>query len=232
MKRFYREVAAAPAAGGWQVRLDGRPVRSQGGRPQVVPTQALADLLAAEWRDQGENIDTSRFVLRDMADYAIDIVPHEREDVIGRILAYGDTDTLLYRADPDEPLYQRQHALWEPLVAACEVRHGIAFRRISGVIHRPQAQTTLSSLRARLAGMDNFTLAGLFNLTSLAASLIIGLAVLEEGADVPALFAAANAEEDWQAELWGWDPMAEDRRQLRAEAFALAADFVKAVRVG
>lgn len=230
MKRFYKDVTAAPVQGGWQVMLDARPIRSQGGSPQVVPTPKLAEMLAAEWRDQGEVIDTARFGFRDMADYAIDVVAAERGEVIEKLLTYGDTDTLLYRADPDEPLYQRQRATWEPLVTACEVRHGITFQRVSGVLHRPQADATLAALRARLEALDNFTLAGLFNLTTLAASLITGLAVLEEGADVPALFTAANAEEDWQAELWGWDPMAEDRRTLRAEAFAFAADFVRAAR--
>ena len=43
---------------------------------------------------------------------------------------------------------------------------------------------------------------------------------------------AANAEEDWQAELWGWDWMAEDDRALRAEAFRLAMEFVRAATVG
>ncbi|MFC3098540.1 ATP12 family chaperone protein [Alteraurantiacibacter palmitatis] len=230
MKRFYKEVTAAPVEGGWQVMLDGRPIRSQGGSPQIVPTQALAEMLAAEWRDQGEVIDTARFAMRDMADYAIDVVAKERGEVIEKLLTYGDTDTLLYRADPDEPLYQRQRAVWEPVVCACEARHGIAFTRISGVVHRPQKHETLAALRARLEALDSFTLAGLFNLTTLAASLITGLGVLEESADVPALFTAANAEEDWQAELWGWDPVAEDRRALRAEAFALAAEFVKAAQ--
>ncbi|MFC3100320.1 ATP12 family chaperone protein [Altererythrobacter lauratis] len=230
MKRFYKDVTVAPVDGGWQVMLDSRPIRSQGGSPQVVPTQALAELMAAEWREQGEVIDIARFAMRDMADYAIDIVANERADVVEKLLTYGDTDTLLYRADPEEPLYQRQREVWEPLICACEARHQIAFTRISGVVHRAQKPETLAALRARLEAMDNFTLAGLFNLTSLAASLITGLAVLEDGADVPALFSAANAEEDWQAELWGWDPMAQDRRALRAEAFACAADFVKAVR--
>ena len=50
MKRFWKEVAVAQAAGGWQVMLDGRPLKTQGGTQQVVPNAALAELLADEWR--------------------------------------------------------------------------------------------------------------------------------------------------------------------------------------
>ena len=59
---------------------------------------------------------------------------------------------------------------------------------------------------------------------------MVPLAVLDERADVPALFAAGNAEEDWQAELWGWDWQAEDDRKLRLDAFSKAAEFAAAVR--
>ena len=54
MKRFYEEVTIARTEQGWIVALDGRPLKTQGGQPQVVPTEALAERLAEEWRGQGE----------------------------------------------------------------------------------------------------------------------------------------------------------------------------------
>ena len=71
---------------------------------------------------------------RDLADYAIDHVRPERAAAIGKLLAYAETDTLCYRADPDEPLYRRQQALWEPLVAAFENHHGVRFERVSAAV--------------------------------------------------------------------------------------------------
>ena len=79
MKRFYRDAAVAQAGAGWQVLLDGRAIRTQGGRPQIVPTPALANTMAAEWADQGEDIDTGAFVMRDLADYALDVVAPDPE---------------------------------------------------------------------------------------------------------------------------------------------------------
>jgi len=230
MKRFYERVSVTQVEGAWQVSLDARPIRTQLGGQQLVPTQAMAELLAAEWRAQGEKIDPRSFVFRDLADFALDIIRPDRAAVIEKLLDYAGTDTLCYRADPDQPLYKRQQDLWEPLVKACEARHAIQFTRVSGIVHRVQSDETIAALRERLESEDDFTLAALLTNASLAASLIVPLAVLEDGADVPALFAAANAEEDWQAELWGWDTQAETVRAQRLEAFEKAAEFAAAAR--
>lgn len=227
MKRFWTEVAVAQVDGGWQVMLDGRGVKTQGARqPQVVPGKTLAELLAGEWRAQGETIDPHGFPLRDLADLALDQVQPERTTAIGKLLAYAETDTLCYRADPEDALFRRQQELWEPLVSACEERHAIALARVSGIVPRPQSPAALAALRARLEGLDAFALAGLTTLASLTASLIVALAALDRQADPEVLFAAANCEEDWQAELWGWDPAAEQVRKARLEAFRIGCRFV------
>lgn len=230
MKRFYKEAQAAPVDGGWQVQLDGRGVKTAGGLPQIVPSQALAAALAAEWAAQEETIVPAGFVLRDMADYAIDVVAPDPATLRGGLLRYAETDTLCYRADPGEALHRRQLERWEPLLAAAETRDGVRFTRISGIIHQSQPPETLERLGDRLERLDPFTLAALNTLTSLACSLVIGLAALEPGGDAGALWIAAELEEEWQAEQWGRDAEAEERRARRAKAFADAAQFAALVR--
>jgi len=230
MKRFYKQVDVAPVDGGWQVTLDGRGIKTQGGRPQVAATRAMAEALAIEWADQGEEIDPTAFAMRDQTDYAIDVIARDAAEVIDKLLSYGDTDTLLYRADPDEPLYHRQQQDWEPLVCAFEAREGVRLNRISGVMHRPQPDETMASLRARLEAQDAFTLAGLQVLTSLSASLTIGLSALEPDANVERLWQFANLEEEWQVELWGKDEQAEARNAKRRDAFISAHQWLGMLR--
>ena len=227
MKRFWKEVSVEEHDGAWRVLLDGRPIRTQGGAAQTVPKRPLAEAMAGEWRRQGEKVDPAGFPLRDLADYAIDHVRPDRDATVAGLLAYAETDTLCYRADPDEPLHRRQRELWEPLLAALEEREGIVLERVSGIRHRPQPEATMARLRAALAAHDDFTLSALHALAPLAASLTVALAALEPGADPAALFAAANCEEDWQAELWGWDAEAERARAIRLAAFEAAAEFAK-----
>lgn len=225
MKRFYKQVSVGQDDSGFRVLLDGRAVKTVGGRPQAVPTAALAEAMAAEWAGQGEDIDATAFLFRDMADYALDVVAPERARTIIELLPYAETDTLCYRAEPDEALGARQRAVWEPLLTATEARLNVRFTRVAGIMHRPQPAETLEALRGELEKLDAFALAALRNTTSLAASLTLGLAALEPDADVDVLWDAANLEEDWQAELWGKDAEAMDRRELRHKAFAAAARF-------
>lgn len=227
MKRFYREASTALCPGGWQITLDGRPVKTQGGRALVLPSDTLAQALAAEWAAQGEEIDPATFLLRDLADHAIDGIAPARAAAIADLLRYAETDTLCYRAEPEEPLHARQQAEWEPLLKAAERRWDVHFERIAGVIHRPQPEATLRRLEAVLAAQSDFALSALTTMTTLSASLMIGLTALEGDADPAALWNAASLEEDWQAELWGKDAEAEERRARRLTTFTAAARFAK-----
>ena len=230
MKRFWKTVTVEEANGGYQIALDGRAIRTQGGEPQIVPSRALAEAMAEEWSRQAEQVAPEQFVYRDIADFAIDQVRQDRLTTIETLLRYGETDTLCYRADPDEALYRRQRELWDPLLGALEARHAVRLEPVSGVIHRPQRADTMRRLREVLGAQDDFTLAALHTLAPLAASLAVALAAIEPEADARELFSAANCEQDWQAELWGWDLEAERVRDRRLAAFEAAARFAYLAR--
>lgn len=233
MKRFYKDVTTQEQDGCWRVALDGRVIKTAGSNAQLVPTRSLAEAMAEEWAGQGEEIDPARFMLRDLADYAIDVVSGEaRGHLVDEIAAYAGSDTLCYRSDPDEPLHQRQLAVWEPLLAREELRHGVRFTRVSGIVPCPQPPETWERMRAAVAAVEPFPLAALRMLTSLSASLVIALAALEPDADAEMLWRAANLEEDWQAEHWGRDHEAEVLRQSRFDAFQLAMRFAALTRDG
>ena len=148
------------------------------------------------------------------------------------LLAYAETDTLCYRADPDEPLHARQQAEWEPLLRAFEAAHGVALVRVSGVLHRPQPPETLITLETRLAALEPFVLAGVEAMTKLAASLVTALAALDaRHEDEPlALWRTVCLEEEWQADLWGRDAEAEERRARREADFLRACAFARLAR--
>ena len=230
MKRFYKAAVAAPIEGGWQVTLDGRGVKTPNGKQQVVPTPALAEALATEWATQGEEIEPTSLVLRDLVDFALDIVGPERPATIAALLRFAETDTLCYRADREDALHARQAEVWEPLLTAAEARWDVHFERIEGVIHRPQPRVTLARLDAVLAAEDDFALSALTTLASLAASLVISLAAQAPDSDPVALWNAANLEEDWQAELWGEDYEAIELRAKRLATFTAAHRLAALVR--
>ncbi|WP_159978538.1 MULTISPECIES: ATP12 family chaperone protein [unclassified Novosphingobium] len=230
MKRFYKEASIEQADGGWRAVLDGRGIRTAGGRAQIVPTEALARALAAEWAGQAETIEASAFHFRDLADFAIDAIAGNHQAVIAELVPYAETDTLCYRADPDEALYKRQAEIWEPLLSAFEARLGVRFTRVSGIMHRPQPEQTLARLQAELEACNDFQLAALKMLSSLSASLVIALEAIRPSADADALWVAAELEADWQVELWGEDWEATELRVTRFAAFKLAMKLAELAR--
>ncbi len=236
IRRFYKDVSLGEVPGGktpgYQVLLDGRGIKTVGGAQQVVPTEALGEALAAEWRRQGDKIDPASLPLRDITDYAIDIVAGDVAGIARGLVSYAETDTLCYRADPDEPLHAHQLAVWEPLLSAFETAHGITLVRVSGVLHRPQPPVAMAKLETRLASLDPFALAAVEAMAKLASSLVTALAALDSAHEEEplALWQAACLEEEWQADLWGRDWEAEERREKREADFLRACAFARMAR--
>ena len=225
MKRFYKAVSVEASPAGWQVLLDGRAVKTPAKAAQSLPTNALAEALAGEWRAQGDELDPKFMPMRDLADYAIDQVAHQREGVIEKLLSYAETDTLAYRAAPAEPLFLRQEQVWEPILQSFENQFKVELSRVSGIMHIALPDDARSKIASGLSALSAFELAALEMLASLAASLSAGWNALARPEDATQLFDAANLEEDFQAEEWGWDQEAEEARKSKAEAFAMAARF-------
>ncbi|WP_379547896.1 ATP12 family chaperone protein [Qipengyuania sp. DSG2-2] len=226
MKRFWKEAALLETSGGWQVALDGRAVKTQGGRAQIVPSRALAMAMAAEWNMQGETLDPRSFPMRDLTDFTIDRVATGEDDLVTKTLAFAETDTLCYRAEAGTALSRRQDVEWEPLLAAFEAREGVQLTRVDSILHVEQPAETIAALRTRLEGLDPFTLAGVYTLASLSASLCLGLTALEKDADAGALWQTSHLEETVQHELWGVDMEAKAAQEEKRAAFLTAFEFL------
>lgn len=225
MKRFYKTVATEAVANGHALLLDGRPVKTPMRQPLVLPTPAMAQAVAAEWEGQGEEIVIASMPHTGFANAAIDQVLPQRERFIDDIAAYGESDTLCYRADAGDPLAERQDHEWEPVLQWAENRFDISLIRIAGIIHQPQSTHSLSRLKAPVAGMDPFALAAFSTLTSIGGSLVSALALIEKAFDSETIWRAINLEELWQEELWGADGDALAARAHRRAAFDAAYQF-------
>ena len=80
-RRFYDVVSTGQTADGMTVLLDGRPVKTPGGRALAAPGSALADMLAREWDAQATHIDMVAMRATRLAFTAIDFVPEARDGV-------------------------------------------------------------------------------------------------------------------------------------------------------
>lgn len=229
-KRFWTDAAVTQVEGGYTVTLDGRSLKTPAKSALIVPTAALAELIAAEWRVQAEVIDPETMPVTRAANSAIDKVRGQKSEVTEIIAAYGDSDLICYRADSPDALVAREAAAWDPLIDWCAHRHALRPEIRTGVIHSPQPAALLDSFQAEIEGMSSFELTAFHDLVAMSGSLIIGLALIDRFAPPEALWDVSRVDEDWQIEQWGVDEEAEKLTAGRKIAFLQAARFYFALQ--
>ncbi len=229
-RRFWKTADIQPQGAGWEVVLDGRPLRTPGKLPLILPTEALARAIAAEWDAQTDVIDPNRMPLTRAANSAVEKVTPQFHDVTSMLGDYGGTDLLSYRASEPEALTRMQALGWDPLIdwAATELRAPL--RITHGVIPVPQDPAVLLKLQAEIASLDAFALTALHDLVTLPGSLILGLAVLRGRLDAETAWNLARIDEEFQADRWGRDEDADLAAQGRLEAMRNAERFYRLSR--
>ncbi len=227
LRRFYRMTGIARDADGrWRVRLDDKRLASPAGRDFPLPSEALAAAIAAEWAAQGERIRPADLPLMGLAATAIDHLPQKREIVLAELVAYAETDLLRQRAEAPPELVRRQQAAWDPILAWVESRYDVALPAVSGIRPPATSPQTIAHLRRAISAYDDFRLMGLDALTRNLGSLCLALALAEGRIDGPAAIAAAQLEESFQAESWGRDAEAENRRAAESEDIRIVLRFL------
>jgi chaperone required for assembly of F1-ATPase len=231
MKRFYKEANARLTEVGWEIALDGRPVKTPARAPLVVPSEALGEAIAAEWQAQEDKVDPRSMPLTGLANAAIDRVAPDPEDFARALASYGESDLTCYRAEDPPALVARQTELWDPLIAWARRRFDVDFEIVSGIIHRPQPSSTIERLRHAVAACGAFELAALSPLVTISGSLLIALALAEGAIDVDTAWAAATLDEAFQAERWGEDSEAATARAARRRDVEAVYRFLTLISV-
>ncbi|KEQ52749.1 ATP12 family chaperone protein [Sphingobium chlorophenolicum] len=230
MKRFYKNVSVVPGETGFEIQLDGRPVRTPARAPLALPHARLAEAIAEEWHAQGDMVDPRSMPFTGLANGAIDQIAPQSDSFAAGIARYGESDLLCYRAEGPAELVSREAAAWDPLLDWARRRYDVTFRVTQGIIPVDQPAETLERLAAAVAAFDPFTLAGLSALVTLSGSLVCGLAVVEGRHDGDAIWTAAEIDEAWEIEQWGEDAEAAARSARRRDEFAMARAFCELTR--
>lgn len=229
-KRFYKHVSLADDAAGIAVTLDGRVVKTPAGTPALLPTRALAEAVAAEWEAQGDEIDASSMPIFSLAVTVIDRVTPQRDAILEELTAYGGNDLICYQDGENEMLAAHQADGWGPWLDWARIDLGAPLQVARSIMPVMQPQASLDALSAATATHDDWELGMLYRATTLGGSLVLGLAMLRDRLDAEGLFNAAFLDELWQAEKWGSDWEAEDRRALLRGEIEQAYHFLTLLR--
>lgn len=230
MKRFYKAVTVEPVEGGFAILLDGKNMKTPGGKPVHVPTKALAEAMGREWDAQATEIDFRVMPLVRLVHSAIESGAEGAPAFRDEIVKYAGNDLLLYRADSPDSLVNDQDQAWDPVLVALAKQYGVKFQPTVGIIHQAQPAATLEKLAATLAGEDHFTLAALMQMVSLTGSALLTLAYRQGLIESGVVWTAAHVDEDHNVRLWGEDDEATRRRAQRYVEFSAAIDMLKALK--
>ena len=229
-KRFWKEAGVTEAPEGYAVHLDGRTVKTPAKAPLTLPSAALAEAVAEEWRAQGEKIDPLTMPFTRSANSALDRVAPQHEAVAEIVAAYGEDDLICYRAESPARLVAAQAEAWDPLMDWARDVLSAPLIATAGVMHVPQPATSVETLRARVHAQDAFALTALHDLTALSGSLVMGLAILEDHAAPEFLWDASRVDETWQISQWGEDAEAAETAARKRADFLHAAAFYRLSR--
>ncbi len=234
MKRFWTTADIAPDGAGWQVLLDGKPVRLPGGPPLRLTHRPLAHAIAVEWAlaggEKGGEMSTADVPLTRLAGTAQERIAADPEPVLLELARYGETDLLCYRAETPAALAARQQAEWQPWLDWAGQRHGAELRVTAGIAHVAQPPAALAALARALAAHDVPSIAALGIAVPALGSLVLGLALAEGALDAAPATRLSLLDELFQAEQWGSDEAAAARRDHVAADIALADRFLALLR--
>jgi chaperone required for assembly of F1-ATPase len=194
-------------------------------KPLVLPTQALADAIAAEWQNK-KAFNAATMPLTTLAFTAIDRVADQRDNIVEVLLAYVDTDTLCYRASA-EALLERQKKQWDPILAWSGNKFSALWKTASGVMPLEQPPALHDALREYLSGLDDMVLSACGVLSSLYSSLVLAMAVVEKRLSATEAFTLSRLEESYQAEQWGEDQETTKRQENILREINGIANFLR-----
>ena len=223
MKRFYKEAAVSPAERDfWAVTLDGKGVKTPGGKALVAPVEAIARRIRDEWEAQSEDILPHTMPLTRLAGVAVERAG-ARDELADEVASYAATDLLSYRQSSPRDFAQRQAVAFDPLLEWAAER-GVPLRTTTGILAIEQDPLSLQRVRDHAASLSDLALVLLAHLTATYGSAVLALAVMQGRLEAGEAFDLSQMDDAYRAEQWGEDEEAAGRAAaIRAETVAMCA---------
>ena len=147
-KRFYKQAGVQALEAGFAVELDGRAIKTPAKAPLALPSEPLAQAIAAEWQAQGETLDLQAMTLTRLANVAIDRTPETRAELAAELARYAGTDVTCYLADAPSALRARQDEAWTPWREWAGRELNVVLVPVIGLMASPQPQASLDAAEA------------------------------------------------------------------------------------
>lgn len=225
MRKFYSSVGIGSEQGGFTVLLDDRPIKTPDKKLLLLPSETLAEPVAAEWRAQTDNIMPDTMPVTRLVNTAIDRVAPRCAQVVEELVAYGHTDLLCYRADEQEELAALQQECWDPYLVWARDDLGVDLKATAGIIPVRQTDEAIARLRDEISVQNPFALTAFHAFVSGFGSIVLALAVTKKFRNFDECWAASILEQTHQESLWGLDQDVEETRERQHRELLASVDL-------
>ncbi|MEM9715263.1 MAG: ATP12 family protein [Pseudomonadota bacterium] len=229
-KRFWKDVTVAPVEAGFEVRLDDRPLRTPLKSQMILPTVAVADLVAGEWDAVEDEINPAVMPANRMSNSAIDTVALRKDDVAAMLSEYAGTDLLCYWAEGPEALIARQRAEWQPILEWVSQHYAAPVATTSGIMPIAQDPRLRAGVHAEILELEPFEIAGLHDVLVLSGSAFLAMAWFHDAIEKDQVWALSRIDAEWQIAQWGEDEDEAARVAIKHSEFDFAAKFCRLAR--
>jgi len=227
-RRRWQQVDIQRTATGYEILLDGRPLRTPRGNSLLVPTEMLARGIAGEWSGVQTPPNAASFQMTRLANTALDLTDGGRATMVESLLGYLSSDVICYRASEPPDLVQRQQESWDPILEHYRKDWGVECVITTGIMPVTQPQGLRDAVQSRLIPMNDFELVVMTEQVTLSSSPLLVMALRQGWIGLEETWQRAQLDIDWQRERWGADD--EDGLRLAAmqKHFLQASTFLAA----
>lgn len=216
MKKFYKTASHRQDGEDFIIELDGKSIKTEGGRQLIAPSRSLADAVVAEWANQGDEIDHENMHLTSLLNTAIDRSGPQRKEIEERVLKYLDTDLLCYQTEEPLEIADRQTEQWGPWLTWFDQHYGVKLLTTKGLDALTQPEEAHNRVRNYMQALDPHDFTVMHVVANLCGSVVLSLAFMEGEITPEEAFDLAFLEERYHGEMAGEDEHGQDPAQKRA----------------
>ena len=141
-------------------------------------------------------------------------VAQNREEIIERMVNFSLTDTLLFRNPDAVELIEEERKVWDPIVDWAKEKMAVDFKTSESLEVPVENNASLPRLQVFLESLSDKELVAFYEVSKITKSVLLAAAFVKGKVNAEDSFRAAFLEEIWQADKWGHDKQADERREI------------------
>jgi len=219
MKKFWKTIEIKKVSSKeFYILLDNKKLKTPQKNELILSNHLMAKEVLREWDQRSDIINTDDLVFYGLLSTAIDRVSEEKNSYINDIINFIDTDLICYRADNPIDLVSFQNKQWDPIISLIEKYINTKVSVFKGVMPSQQSSKVHHRFKNLIVELSDVQISVLHRITNLVGSVFLSLCILKKDLTNKQAFELSFLDELWQAENWGYEEDAsEKRKKIRTE---------------